>query len=420
LTIPNFPWNGGNNDIVKVCMNNSNCCESKEFDVPDCLIQGGPCSISNLSVEVGTCTSDSTYKVVVNFSVSNPPSNVFSLWANGVLLGTYEISQLPLVISNFPWDGGTKDFVKVCFGNGGISTCCAIKEFNVPDCLNPTGPCTITNLIVETGACTGNATYKVVVNFNVSNPASNQFELYANGVLFGTYNLSQLPLAIDNFPWGGGANDQIKVCIVPNAPNVALCCAFKSFQTPSCLNDDCKIYDLVVLKSPCLCGQFFALLQFKYTNPGQSFDVVLNGNVEATYPYNFPQPIIVGPLNGDNTTEYKFLIKDHNVAGCADDFNLGKVDCPQSPTFSPTDGGSVILAPNPASDWLNVLVQLRSAGKPGQSSVDVYHADGRLMMSRIVPDASNFQLDISNLPAGMYRMVLQTEVGRLDGTFAKQ
>jgi hypothetical protein len=422
LTIQNFPWNGGPNDVVKVCFDNAlSCCATKEFAVPACLDPGAPCSVSNLAVEIGDCTSDSTYKVVVNFTVNNPPSSSFGVWANNTFLGTFNVSQLPLTINNFPWDGGLNDFVKVCFGNGGVATCCGIKEFAVPSCLNPSGPCVITNLNIEVGDCTGNDTYKVVVNFQVSNAISNTFELFANGTLFGTYNLNQLPLTITNFPWDGGPNDFIKVCLVPNAPNQPGCCAVKEFAVPDCLSDNCKIYDLVVIKSPCLCGQFFALLQFKFTNPGAAgFEVVLNGNVEATYPYNFPQPIIIGPLAGDNITEYKFVIKDKEDPTCAEDFNLGKVDCPQTPTFSPTDGGSLIMSPNPTTDWLNVGVQLRGAGKPGQSAVDVYHADGRLVLSRIIADGTNFQLDVSGLPAGIYRMVMQTELGRLEGTFAKQ
>jgi len=422
LSINNFPWNGGPNDVVKVCFDNAlSCCATKEFAVPDCLDPGAPCSVSNLAVEIGDCTSDSTYKVVLNFTVNNPPSNEFGVWANNTFLGTFNVSQLPLTINNFPWDGGLNDFVKVCFGNGGVATCCGIKEFAVPSCLNPSGPCVITNLNIEVGDCTGNDTYKVVVNFQVSNAISNTFELFANGTLFGTYNLNQLPLTITNFPWDGGPNDFIKVCLVPNAPNQPGCCAVKEFAVPGCLSDNCKIYDLVVIKSPCLCGQFFALLQFKFTNPGAAgFEVVLNGNVEATYPYNFPQPIIIGPLAGDNITEYKFVIKDKEDPTCAEDFNLGKVDCPQTPTFSPTDGGSLIMSPNPTTDWLNVGVQLRGAGKPGQSAVDVYHADGRLVLSRIIADGTNFQLDVSGLPAGIYRMVMQTELGRLEGTFAKQ
>ncbi len=318
LTIPNFPWNGGPNDVVKVCMfgpnNTSNCCRTLEFPVPDCFDPGGPCEIYDLEVETGDChPDDSTYVLVVNFQVQNPPSNQFQLWANGQLFGTYNLSQLPLTIPNFPWNGGPNDVVKVCmFAPNNTSTCCRTLEFPVPDCLNPGGPCEVYDLVVDTGDCTSDSTYSIWINFQVQNPPSGQFALWANGQFFGTYNLSQLPLNIQNFPWNGGPNDYLKVCIVtPGAPSA--CCRTIEYPVPDCLggpNDDCHIYDLQVLRTPCLCGQFFAIVTFEHDNGGAAgFSIVGNGNNYGMYPYNHPQPIILGPF-----TIWNFIFsKIHNV-----------------------------------------------------------------------------------------------------------
>ncbi|MEI6409227.1 MAG: T9SS type A sorting domain-containing protein [Bacteroidota bacterium] len=426
LTINNFPWNGGANDVVKVCFptvpGTSECCATKEFAVPDCLGQSGPCAVSNLVVETGACTGDSTYKVVLNFTVTNPPSNTFGVWANNVFLGLYNINLLPLSIPNFPWNGGANDVVKVCFGSGGVATCCAIREFPVPDCLTQTGTCEIHNLSVTTGPCSSNTTYQVVLNFQVSNPPSNVFQVFANGVLFGTYNLSQLPLTIPNFPSDGGVNDVLKVCMAPNTPNAPACCAVKEFPVPDCVgNNPCSISELHVVHTPCLCGQFFALLSFSYQNVGTGgFDVTVNGNPAGNFPYNTPQPIILGPFVGDGVTVYHFKVTDHQHADCKAEFEMGKVECPILAAGTPVNDAKLVLSPNPAADWLNISVQMNGAAKPGQTKVDIFHADGRLVQSQIVADGSNFQLDISGMPAGMYRIALQTEAGRLEGTFAKQ
>jgi hypothetical protein len=425
LMITNFPWNGGVNDVIKICFETAPgtvpCCETREFPVPGCLDPNGPCAISNLVVETGDCTSDSTYKLVLNFTVTNPPSNTFGVWANNEFLGLYNINQLPLGIPNFPWNGGANDVVKVCFGNGGVVTCCAVREFPVPDCLTPTGNCEINNLNVTTGDCTSNTTYKLLLNFSVTNPPSNVFEVWANGVLFGTYNLSQLPLSIPNFPSDGGVNDVVKVCMVPNTPNAPACCAVKEFPVPDCIgNNPCEIWDLHVVHTPCLCGQFFALLSFNSQNVGTGgFDVTVNGNPAGNFPYNTPQPIILGPFNGDGTTVYNFAVTDHQHADCHDEFEMGKVEC-MSPVVTPANDAKLVLSPNPAADWISVSVQMNGAAKAGQTNVDIFHADGRLVQTQVVGDGSNFQLDISGLPAGMYRIVLQTEAGRLEGTFAKQ
>jgi hypothetical protein len=426
LTIQNFPWNGGANDLVKICFvpDPSNgavtCCKFKEFPVPACLTQGGPCSISGLVVETGDCTGDSTYQIWINFQVSNPPGNQFAVWGNNQLIGVFNLSQLPLSIPNFAWNGGNFDVVKVCFGNGGIATCCAIKEFQVPDCLqNGGGPCEIYNLVAETGDCTSNTTYQLTIDFDVNNAPSDEFVVFANGTLLGAYNLNQLPLTIAQFPWNGGTNDVVKVCF-QSSNSTATCCAVKEFQVPDCLNSDCHIWDVAVQKTPCLCGQFFAIITFNHDNGGPGgFDIGGNGTNYGNFPYNTPQPIILGPLDGDGTTSYEFIVRDHLSPDCKDAAELGVVLCTNF-AGSPADNGKLVVSPNPATDWLQVTAQLPNGIKPGASRVEIYHADGRLVQQQTLADGASFQLYISNLPAGMYRMVLQTEAGLLEGKFAKQ
>jgi len=524
LHIPNFPWDGtGPNDVIKVCITANSgalsCCRTIEFPTPDCF-NGGDCEVYDLHVEVGGCTSNTTYEIVVNFQVHNPPSNTFSLWANGQFFGLYNLNQLPLGIPNFPWNGSAFDGLKVCFTNapGGIGSCCAEIEFPVPDCLNggdceifdvvldpgicdpatgtytlhldfqvqnpgndffevwgngvylglfplaglpmvipnfPSngaaidvikicindhpdccrtidfhgpdcgggGNCEIFNLQLDPGNCTGDSSYQLHVNFQVFNPPSNMFQVWANGQLLGAFNLNQLPLLIQNFPWNGGNFDGIKICMVPNAPGTDLCCIQKEFAVPDCLgNDDCHIYDLHVLRTPCLCEQFFAVLTFEHDNGGPGgFDILGNGNNYGNFPYNTPQPIILGPFNGDGVTDYEFVVVDHDHPDqCGDDFNLGKVEC-LTPVIDPTGGSALLtLSPNPTANWLNVTALLENGAALGQSNVEVYAADARLVQTNTVANGANFQLDVSNLPSGIYRLVLKSDSGRLEGTFAKE
>lgn len=426
LHIEHFPWNGGQNDVIKICLIDNNaiaCCETLEFAVPDCL-SGGPCEVFGFQVETGDChPDDSTYVLVVNFQVQNPPSQTFILYANGQVFGTYNLSQLPLTIPNFPYDGGQNDVVKVCFSNNiGAIGCCRTLEFPVPDCITQ-GPCEIFDLVVDTGDCTTDSTYSIWINFQVQNPASGQFALWANGVFFGTYNLNQLPLNIQNFPWNGGPNDYLKVCIVTPGTTSA-CCRTIEYPVPGCLGgggNDCHIYDLQVIHTPCLCGQFFAVLTFEHDNGGPAgFDIVGNGNNYGNYSYDHPQPIILGPFDGDGVTQYEFVVKDHLNGDCRDEFVLGEVDC-TSPTNEPNgQAGQMVLSPNPASNQLNVNATLPGLSNLGEATVEVYHADGRRVRSFTVPEGGNFRMDVFDLPAGIYRLSVQTAAGRVEGSFAKQ
>jgi|GEM_PF-397579 len=422
LNIANFPWGGGQKDVIKVCVSNT-CCKTKEFEVPDCLEPGGPCHISDLTIETGDCTSDSTYTVTINFEVDNPPANEFVLWANDNILDTFSLDDLPLTIQDFPWDGGPVDHVKVCiFDNDappGQPFCCKLQPFQVPDCLNPGGDCEISNLTVETGDCTSDETYEVWINFDVDDPPGDEFGVWANGEYLGLFSLDSLPLYIADFPWDGGANDVVKVCF-PSGGTIT-CCKTKEFEVPDCLNPDpCKIYDLQVLKTPCACDEFFAIVTFKWNNGGaEGFDIVGNGNNYGTFPYDTTQPIIIGPLLGDGTTNYEFVVKDHLNPDCADDFNLGTVKC-MSAVANPGNAATLTLSPNPASNWLNVTAQLQSGALIGEANVEIYHADGRLVRSVTVANGSNFQLNVSDLPSGVYRLSLLAAAGRVEGTFVKQ
>jgi hypothetical protein len=425
LTITNFPWNGGAVDVVKVCFPNSTnistCCATKEFQVPTCLGQSN-CSINNLHAVVGDCTSDSTYNLTINFSVNNPIGTSFGVWANGNFLGIFNLSQLPLTIPNFPWNGSPVNTVKVCFGNAGVVTCCAVAEFHVPTCLTQGGPCEVLNLKVDTGGCTGDSLYSVTINFTVNNPPSNAFQLYANGSLFGTYSLNQLPLTIPNFPWNGGVNDVVKVCIVPG-PNIVACCAIKEFPVPTCLfNNPCGLGDLHVIKTKCLCGKFFAIVWFTYQTAGSGgYDVYQNGNLLGNFPYNTPQPLILGEFLGDSTTHYEFTVKDHNHPDCHTSATLGTVNCGTTPAPVINNYGSnLIVSPNPAGDWMHVNLQMTNGAKAGQTIVDIIQADGRLVKSISIGDGNDFQIDVSYLPSGIYRLMLRTEAGRFETSFAKQ
>lgn len=419
LLIPNFPGdNNGPNDVIKVCINdNPDCCKVLEFPAPNCQGQGN-CEIYDLTVETGPCNNDGTYKVKVNFQVQNPGNNSFDLWGNGQYLGNFPLSGLPLTIPNFPGDNnGPNDVIKVCINDN--PNCCKVKEFPAPNC-NPE-PCEIYNIVVETGDCNDDGTYHIWVNFQVDNPTDDQFDVFANsGAYIGTFNLSDLPLHIENFPTDGGATDRVKICINDNPG----CCKTKNFEPPACPGDECKIWKLKVQTTPCVCGQFFALLTFRYKNVGtEGFDVMGNGQNYGNFPYSSTQPIVIGPLQGDGTTNYEFVVKDHQNPDCKDDVNLGVVECDDNRTVvrkSTVEAVSLRVSPNPASDRVLISAQNTNGLRIGSATVQVFAADGQLLRTETVADGNVFTLDVATLPVGVYRVRVVSEGGAFAGDFVKQ
>ncbi|MFN0012908.1 MAG: hypothetical protein ACKVU2_00030, partial [Saprospiraceae bacterium] len=341
LVIPNFPTDGGPNDYIKVCLINptsnipSNCCRSLEFHVPDCADK--PCEIYDLKVDVGPCNADGTFKVLVNFKVENPTSDHFMLWANGVLQGTYKLSDLPLTIAPFPTNGGPNDYIKVCMVNaaGVPGDCCRVIEFAVPDCNNT--PCEIYDLKVET-ACNADGTYKAVVNFKVSSttPAGMFFSLWANGHFIGSFPLTALPFVIPNFPSDGGPNDYVKVCIVTPNSSQPLCCKSLEFPVPNCNNHPCEIYDLKAEAGPCNSdGKFKVIVNFKVEKPtSDRFMLWANGVLVGTYKLSeLPLTISPFPTNGGPNDVIKVCML--NAAGapgdCCRTIEFAVPDCNNHP-----------------------------------------------------------------------------------------
>lgn len=91
--------------------------------------------------------------------------------------------------------------------------------------------CNISGLNVAVGECNDDGTYEAIIDFN-TNSNSATFELFArNDQLVENFNISDLPLNIQNFEPSGFANDFIKVCI--NDENED-CCSEIEFATPDC------------------------------------------------------------------------------------------------------------------------------------------------------------------------------------------
>jgi hypothetical protein len=392
------------------------CCKTVEFPVPSCILNNGPCEIYELTVTPGECHNDSTYTVVVNFLVANPTNSLFEVWANNIYQGAYPLTALPLTIIHFPYNGGANDVIKVCMNDN--PNCCRTKEFPVPPCILGNNNCEISQLTVTPGDCHSDSTYTVVINFVPVNPTNQFFEVWGNNVYLGYYPLSALPLTLEHFPYNGGANDVIKVCINDN-PN---CCRVLEFPAPPCVQpNSCHIYDLAVKTSACLCGQFFAVLTFNSANTGGGgFDVLGNGVNYGNYPYEHSQPVIIGPLEGDGTTHYEFVVQDHFHPDCHDAYELGVIDCPETPTVEVHFvTGTLTISPNPASEWLSVIAQLPGGQVLGSGDVMIQSADGRTVKTINVGNAGSFSINIADLPAANYHLVLATSAGRMQNTFIK-
>jgi len=173
------------------------------------------CTIYDLEVITGDCNSDSTYNMTINFQYEEiGEQEFFNLYArNDELIGYFPLSSLPLTITNFPSSGENYDFVKVCIND--TLDCCKEIEWIPPTCIIENN-CEITSLDVVVGERNDDgSTYNLLLDFDFENTNGQEFfEIYfRDDVFYDYFQLSDLPITINDFPSSGLENDFIKIVI---------------------------------------------------------------------------------------------------------------------------------------------------------------------------------------------------------------
>ena len=207
-----------NNSVTVITFPNS-CyafCEGfTESDLVNCE-NNTECTIYDLEVITGDCTSDNTYNMTINFQYEEiGEQEFFDLYArNDELIGYFPLSSLPLTIINFPSSGENYDFVKVCINDN--LDCCKEIEWLPPNCNGQGSNCEITSLDVVAGECNDDgSTYNLLLDFDFENTNGQEFfEIYfRDDVFYDYFQLSALPITMNNFPSSGLENDFIKIVI---------------------------------------------------------------------------------------------------------------------------------------------------------------------------------------------------------------
>ena len=90
---------------------------------------------------------------------------------------------------------------------------------------------------------------------------------------------------------------------------------------------DCSIDNILVEQSDCVDGFFNVFLHVQATNHGgEGFSVLGNGHDYGDFSYE-PNFITIGPLEGNGTTSYEFVVIDNQFGECSNFVEIGTVDC---------------------------------------------------------------------------------------------
>lgn len=267
LTIADFPSSGTGTDTITVCENgDAQCCTTLAFDAPNCA-----CNIYDASAENLGCTSDTTFRISLEFFYENLPGNSVDVFLDGVLIGFYNVADIPLLM-DIPEGSGTA-VVTVCAND--LNNCCDNVVIERTLCEPP--PCHVSELFAEAGDCNTDSTYVLDFTFQYENLPTDSIIVTANGEFVGQYLIATPFNQITNFPDLDADTTVLTVCAV-GAPD---CCASYSFATPDCsLFGHCNIWDLVSELGDCTSDTTYNLhVDFNYQNlPTDSVIITANGN----------------------------------------------------------------------------------------------------------------------------------------------
>ncbi|MEZ4907588.1 MAG: hypothetical protein R2771_08125 [Saprospiraceae bacterium] len=128
---------------------------------------------------------------------------------------------------------------------------------------NANADCGINELIISNVECQENTNYSFSLNFAISNPQPDSFEILVNGSLYGIFSIDELPITVVQSSFSGNETDHI---IVRDRNN------YDCYQEAEVLNPcDCSLFNLQYTKFNCNNDSFYIKLDFDHSKTGESF-----------------------------------------------------------------------------------------------------------------------------------------------------
>ena len=307
LIIEEFPERDAEFDLITICVNdNEMCCVQAEFMGLDCELE---CSISDIEVDPLECTDEGEYSIAVDFNYENTTNDFFDVWSGNTFLGFYAFADLPITITNFPERDAEYDIITICENDNEF--CCASHEFIGLDC-HEEEVCLISNVVIDLDECTGEGTYSLYLNFDYENVTNDQFDVFSDGTLVGTYSYADLPVFIEAFPERDAEFDFMVICDNDNPA----CCSGFEFLGLNC-EAECEISEVFAEASECdENGLYYVDIEFNIENPASNgFVVQGNGQVYGTFEYG-QVFYTLGPLEGNCDLIREFVIIDLENEDC--------------------------------------------------------------------------------------------------------
>lgn len=323
-------------EFAVVDIENPDCRSVTHLPEPVCCKS---CQLSELTLKE-SCENNLLDNVILQLNHAGTSAN-FNLFINGVLIGKYAYSQLPLIIPSTVFKQ-TRNSILV--KDGEIDGCAIDKILEITCHLKE---CGFQPFDVITSDCVNDQYY---IKIPIKNPGhgSKGFTVKLDGVLLGTYEYGK-----DYYPFGPFESNCDKVHNLVIRDVEFESCVIEAKYGPICCSE-CDIKNLAVTTTDCTeDGRFYALLKFTSTLKGVHPIVVKVNNNNFDTLYHNLDVYEIGPLESNCGEAHKFLIYDLNHPDCAEDIRLAEPKCCEScsisdPTISlgPCEDGHFTLTLN--------------------------------------------------------------------------
>lgn len=338
---------------LTVCYNDQilDCCISSNFYAPDCE-EEVECRINNLRAIPLGCDSTGQFWVVIDFGGENvTAADSFKFSVNGEFYGILGRLNPVFHLGPFLADGITPyEFV--------------VQDINIPSCrgfvsIPPVNcisgnSCQIDDLQTSVSDCATDGTIDIEVDFTTPNTSENGFNVFIDEQYIETYGYHQLPFVLSKVDLAAGEHT-LSIC--PNDQDD--CCTTTKIFIPSC--GTCAITNVAANIMDCVDEDYFFVdLAFEVNNPtAEKFRVVGNSQLYGIFEYG-QDSYQLGPLEGDGTTIYEFIVQDLQNASCASFAELeNTIDCEQGFVW-PGDTNFDNITDN--SDVLNIGLAFGQTG----------------------------------------------------------
>lgn len=279
------------------------------------------CVIEDVTATPSDCTNDGNFYVEITFEHVSIGAEGFKVQGNGNDYGNFSYDDLPITVGPLPGDGSTEyEFVV-------IDNQFDCHDFVVIDpvlCDVPPG-CHIFDIIVHTSDCDADGNFTVEIDFEFQDVSDEGFTVAGNGNNYGDFNYGDLPITLGPFEGNGSLDYEFVVFdqIIDDCFE-----AYELGPVDCGVGGDCHIFDVIAEAHPCQDdGTFFVDIGFHSENGGnEGFRIVGNGHNYGNFSYD-EEFVTLGPLEGDGSTIYEFILIDNQDDNCTAFTGIGPIDC---------------------------------------------------------------------------------------------